>query len=53
MKKSAKDSVRPIPTLYHKKLQALATIPNKDEVASKLPTQVSFIQDYVVLIAIL
>ena len=38
MKKSAKNSVRPIPTLYHKKLQALATMPNKDEVASKLPT---------------
>ena len=38
MKKSAKNSVRPIPTLYHKKLQALTTMPNKDEVASKLPT---------------
>ena len=37
-KKSAKDSVRPIPTLYHETLQALATIPNKDEVALKLPT---------------
>ena len=24
--------------LYHEKLQALATMPNKDEVASKLPT---------------
>ena len=38
LKEAAKETVRPIPTLYHEKIQRIAVMPNKEEVSSKMPT---------------
>ena len=34
----ARDTIRPIPALYHEEIQAIATQPDKEEIAAKLPT---------------
>ena len=38
LKEAAKETVRPIPTLYHEKIQRIAVMPNKEELSSKMPT---------------
>ena len=34
----ARDTIRPIPAVYHEEIQAIATRPVKEEIAAKLPT---------------
>ena len=34
----ARDTIRPIPAVYHEEIQAIATRPDKEEIAAKLPT---------------
>ncbi len=38
MKTKARETVRPIPAVYHEELQALATRLDKEEIAAKLPS---------------
>ena len=33
LKEPAKETIRPIPTLYHEKIQGISTMPNKEEVS--------------------
>ena len=34
----ARDTIRPIPAVYHEEIQAIATRPDNEEIAAKLPT---------------
>ena len=38
LKEASKETVRPIPTLYHERTQGIPAMPNKEEVSSKMST---------------
>ena len=35
---AVKESIRPVPTIYHKHIQAIVSLANNEEIAAKMPT---------------
>ena len=38
LKAAVKESIRPVPTIYHEHIQEIASLPNSEEVAAMMPT---------------